>query len=85
MLSFRRWLDRLTDRRPVIRPSRSRRRPWWRRSARPWLLLALLIGLCAAIALLLAQHAPAQAAPAALSVSWNPDCFAASAEQPDSP
>ncbi|SNS69356.1 hypothetical protein SAMN06295912_112109 [Sphingomonas laterariae] len=85
MRLLRRLLDRLTDRRPTIRPSRSRRRPWWRRSARPWLLLGLLVGLCAAIALLLAQHSPAKALPAALSTAWTPGGFTAPDDHPDSP
>lgn len=50
MLSIGRWLDRIRDRKPVIRRSRSRRR---RRSLGAWLLLAVLLALIGAIVLLL--------------------------------
>lgn len=62
MLSFRRWLDRMTDRRPVVRRSPASRRPWWRHG-RPWLLLALMLALIAAITLLLGQVQAVQAMP----------------------
>ncbi len=43
MLPIRLLLDRLIDRRPVVRSSRSRhRKPWWRRSGRAWRLLVLI-------------------------------------------
>lgn len=45
MLSFRRWLDRVTDRRPVVRITRSS----YRRRRRPWLLLLGLVLLIAAL------------------------------------
>ncbi|ETI64131.1 hypothetical protein C100_09020 [Sphingobium sp. C100] len=54
MFSWFRWRSRLTDQRSALRPSRhSFRKPWWRRSGRGWLLLALLLLLIAAIAVLL--------------------------------
>lgn len=65
MLPFRRWLERSSDRRPALRPSRhSFRKPWWRRSGRGWLLLVLLLLLIAAIAFLLgsARALPIEAA-----------------------
>lgn len=81
MLPLRQWLDRLTDRRPVIQASRSRRR----RSGRPWLLLGLLLALLAMIALLLARHSPAQADTTVPSVAVACAFIADSNEQPDSP
>lgn len=76
----------MTDRRPTIRPSRSRRlRPWWRRSARPWLLLGLLLAVIAAIVLLLGRYSPAQAEPAAPSAVVVCAFIAEADEQPDSP
>ncbi|MDF0543753.1 hypothetical protein PX699_15485 [Sphingobium sp. H39-3-25] len=54
MFSFRRWLDRKLDRRPMVRISRrSFRKPWWRRCGRAFLLLTFLLVLGAAILLLL--------------------------------
>lgn len=67
MFSWSRWRSRLADRRPALRPSRhSFRKPWWRRSGRGWLLLALLLLLIAAIAVLLgsARALPVAAASA---------------------
>jgi len=56
MFSLRRWYDRLTDRRPVVRIRRnSYRKSWWRRTLRAWVLLALMAGLIAVIVLLLPQ------------------------------
>lgn len=56
MLSFRRWLDRVTDKRPAVRITRSsyRRR-------RPWRLLLLLFAIMLLIAALLiwSQSTPA--------------------------
>lgn len=48
MRSFRRLLDRMTDRRPTLKASRSRRRRG------PWRLVALLIAVLALIAAVLA-------------------------------
>jgi len=65
MFSLRRWLNRLSDRRPVVRIRRSSyRKPWWRRSGQAWLMLLLLGALIGAIALLLG---PAQAFEAAIA------------------
>jgi len=56
MLSLRRLIDRVTDRRPTIRSSRSRRQ---RRARRAWRLLLLLLAVLLAIAGLLIWSQPA--------------------------
>jgi len=61
MLSLRRLIDRIADRRPRLRPSRhSFRKPWWRRTSRVWLLMVMLALMIAAIVVLL-RSAPAGA------------------------
>ena len=73
MLSFRRWLDRKRDRRPVIRISRaSYRKPWWRRASRGWLLMVMLLLLVGAIVLLLRSVPAAAWAPSGLPGSDRP-------------
>lgn len=53
----------MSDRRSVLRPSRhSFRKPWWRRTGRAWLLLALMLIVMAAVALLLQSAAGAASA-----------------------
>ncbi|ALR20905.1 hypothetical protein [Sphingobium baderi] len=84
MLPIRRLLDRMIDRRPVVRSSRhSFRKPWWRRSGRAWRLLALMLALIGTILLVLPPATAIEEMPAAASAPAASQ--APSDNSPDSP